>query len=159
MLSVISIRKLNKIIDNIDDKYKKIIRNITKMQIEIETKNNFVNKFNSENINKDLISEMNSIINTQKIDKYNIDKYNIDSQTLFTIFDDLLEFEEKLNNTIITNGLILSNLETFDVNVRNNILYEIINITNYESKSLNENMLEIKNIIKIISQIVSLDLH
>ena len=159
MLSVISIRKLNKIIDNIDDKYKKIIRNITKMQIEIETKNNFVNKFNSENINKDLISEMNSIINTQKIDKYNIDKYNIDSQTLFTIFDDLLEFEEKLNNTIITNGLILSNLETFDVNVRNNILYEIINITNYESKSLNENLFEIQIIIDIISKIISLDLH
>jgi hypothetical protein len=154
MLSVISIRKLNKIIDNIDDKYKKIIRNITKMQLEDEINNIIINKINCKNIDDKLISEMNSIINTQKIDKY-----NIDSQTLFTILDDLLEFEEKLKNTIITNGLILSNLETFDVNVRNNILYEIINITNYESKSLNENLFEIQIIIDIISKIISLDLH
>jgi hypothetical protein len=154
MLNVISIRKLNDIIDRIDTKYEILIRNITYMQLEIETKNNFVNKFNSENINKDLISEMNSIINTQKIDKY-----NIDSQTLFTILDDLYQCEEKLKNTIITNGLILSNLETFDDDIRNNIIYEIINITIYESKSLNENMLEIQNIIDIISKIVSLDLY
>ena len=152
MLNVISIKKLDKIIVSIDTKYKKIIRNITNMQLEIETKNNFVNKFNSENINKDLISKMNSIINTLKINKY-----NIDPQTLFTILDDLLEFEEKLKNTIITNGLILSNLETFDDDIRNNIIYEIINITNYESNSLNENLLEIQNITGIISQIISLD--
>jgi hypothetical protein len=116
MLSVISIRKLNTIIDNIDDKYEKIIRNITKMQLEDEI-NNIINKINCKNIDNKLISEMNSIINTQKIDKY-----NIETSILFTILDDLYHLEEKLNNTIITNDIILSNLETFDVNVRNNIL-------------------------------------
>ena len=39
MLSVISIRKLNTIIDNINGKYEKIIRNITKMQLEDEINN------------------------------------------------------------------------------------------------------------------------
>ena len=151
MLSVISIRKLNTIIDNIDTKYEKIIRNITKMQLEDEI-NNIINKINCKNIDNKLISEMNSIINTQKIDKY-----NIETSILFTILDDLYHLEEKLNNTIITNDLILSNLETFDVNVRNNILYEIINITIYESKSLNENLFEIQIIIDIISKIISLD--
>jgi hypothetical protein len=152
MLSVISIRKLNTIIDNIDNKYEKIIRNITKMQLEDEINNIIINKINCKNIDDKLISEMNSIINTLKKDKY-----NIEISTLFTILDDLFEFEEKLNNTIITNDIILSNLETFDVNVRNNILYEIINITIYESKSLNENLFEIQIIIDIISKIISLD--
>lgn len=152
MLSVISIRKLNTIIDNIDTKYEKIIRNITKMQLEDEINNIIINKINCKNIDDKLISEMNSIINTLKKDKY-----NIDISTLFTILDDLFEFEEKLNNTIITNDIILSNLETFDVNVRNNILYEIINITIYESNSLNKNLLEIQIIIDIISKIISLD--
>ena len=152
MLSVISIRKLNTIIDNIDTKYEKIIRNITKMQLEDEINNIIINKINCKNIDDKLISEMNSIINTLKKDKY-----NIEISTLFTILDDLFEFEEKLNNTIITNDIILSNLETFDVNVRNNILYEIINITIYESKSLNENLFEIQIIIDIISKIISLD--
>ena len=152
MLSVISIRKLNTIIDNIDTKYEKIIRNITKMQLEDEINNIIINKINCKNIDDKLISEMNSIINTLKKDKY-----NIEISTLFTILDDLFEFEEKLNNTIITNDIILSNLETFDVNVRNNILYEIINITIYESNSLNKNLLEIQIIIDIISKIISLD--
>ena len=152
MLSVISIRKLNTIIDNIDDKYEKIIRNITKMQLEDEINNIIINKINCKNIDDKLISEMNSIINTLKKDKY-----NIEISTLFTILDDLFEFEENLKNTIITNDIILSNLETFDVNVRNNILYEIINITIYESKSLNENLFEIQIIIDIISKIISLD--
>ena len=152
MLNVISIRKLNTIIDNIDNKYEKIIRNITKMQLEDEINNIIINKINCKNIDDKLISEMNSIINTLKKDKY-----NIEISTLFTILDDLFEFEEKLNNTIITNDIILSNLETFDVNVRNNILYEIINITIYESKSLNENLFEIQIIIDIISKIISLD--
>ena len=152
MLSVISIRKLNTIIDNIDTKYEKIIRNITKMQLEDEINNIIINKINCKNIDDKLISEMNSIINTLKKDKY-----NIEISILFTILDDLFEFEEKLNNTIITNDIILSNLETFDVNVRNNILYEIINITIYESKSLNENLFEIQIIIDIISKIISLD--
>jgi hypothetical protein len=153
MLSVISIRKLNTIIDNINGKYEKIIRNITKMQLEDEINNIIINKINCKNIDNKLISEMNSIINTLKIDKY-----NIETSILFTILDDLYHLEEKLNNTIITNDLILSNLETFDVNVRNNILYEIINITIYESKSLNENLFEIQIIIDIISKIISLDL-
>lgn len=148
MLNVISIRKLNTIIDNIDNKYEKIIRNITKMQLEDEINNIIINKINCKNIDDKLISEMNSIINTLKKDKY-----NIEISTLFTILDDLFEFEEKLNNTIITNDIILSNLETFDVNVRNNILYEIINITIYESKSLNENLFEIQIIIDIISKL------
>ena len=152
MLSVISIRKLNTIIDNIDTKYEKIIRNITKMQLEDEINNIIINKINCKNIDNKLISEMNSIINTLKIDKY-----NIETSILFTILDDLYHLEEKLNNTIITNDLILSNLETFDVNVRNNILYEIINITIYESNSLNKNLLEIQIIIDIISKIISLD--
>ena len=153
MLSVISIRKLNTIIDNINGKYEKIIRNITKMQLEDEINNIIINKINCKNIDNKLISEMNSIINTLKIDKY-----NIETSILFTILDDLYHLEEKLNNTIITNDLILSNLETFDVNVRNNILYEIINITIYESKRLNENLFEIQIIIDIISKIISLDL-
>ena len=153
MLSVISIRKLNTIIDNINGKYEKIIRNITKMQLEDEINNIIINKINCKNINDKLISEMNTIINTLKIDKY-----NIETPILFTILDDLFEFEENLKNTIITNDIILSNLETFDVNVRNNILYEIINITIYESKSLNENLFEIQIIIDIISKIISLDL-
>lgn len=153
MLSVISIRKLNTIIDNINGKYEKIIRNITKMQLEDEINNIIINKINCKNIDDKLISEMNSIINTLKIDKY-----NIETPILFTILDDLYHLEEKLNNTIITNDIILSNLETFDVNVRNNILYEIINITISESKSLNENLFEIQIIIDIISKIISLDL-
>ena len=153
MLSVSSIRKLNTIIDNINGKYEKIIRNITKMQLENEINNIIINKINCKNIDDKLISEMNSIINTLKIDKYNIEK-----PILFTILDDLFEFEENLKNTIVTNDIILSNLETFDVNVRNNILYEIINITIYESKSLNDNLFEIQIIIDIISKIISLDL-
>lgn len=153
MLSVISIRKLDTILDNIDDKYKQIIRNITRMQLKDEINNNIINTINCKDIDDKLILEMNSIINTLKIDKY-----NIETPILFTILDDLYHLEEKLNNTIITNDIILSNLETFDVNVRNNILYEIINITIYESKSLNDNLSEIQIIIDIISKIISLDL-
>ncbi|NDC55446.1 MAG: hypothetical protein EBZ69_01265 [Alphaproteobacteria bacterium] len=153
MLSVISIRKLDTILDNIDDKYKQIIRNITRMQLKDEINNNIINTINCKDIDDKLILEMNSIINKQKIDKN-----NIATPILFTILENLYHLEEKLNNTIITNNLILSNLETFDVNVRNNILYEIINITIYESKSLNDNLSEIQIIIDIISKIISLDI-
>lgn len=153
MLSVISIRKLDTILDNIDDKYKQIIRNITRMQLKDEINNNIINTINCKDIDDKLILEMNSIINKQKIDKN-----NIATPILFTILENLYNLEEKLNNTIITNNIILSNLETFDVNVRNNILYEIINITIYESKSLNDNLSEIQIIIDIISKIISLDI-
>lgn len=153
MLSVISIRKLDTILDNIDDKYKQIIRNITRMQLKDEINNNIINTINCKDIDDKLILEMNSIINKQKIDKN-----NIATPILFTILENLYHLEEKLNNTIITNNIILSNLETFDVNVRNNILYEIINITIYESKSLNDNLSEIQIIIDIISKIISLDI-